>query len=75
MKARKLPIFGIIIIIKCLIVRKFNYVALIIRPSEKQIKTSQNMINAFIREGDHHWISEKKCLHKPIKEDSIVLRF
>ena len=59
-KARKLPINGRITISKCLIISQFNYVASIIKPSNKQLLKSQKMINFIIRDSDCHWISDQK---------------
>ena len=59
-KAQKLPINERITISKCLIISQFNYVASILKPSNIQLVKSQNMINNFIRDSDHHWISDQK---------------
>ena len=59
-KAHKLPFNGRINISKCLILSQFKYVALIIKPSNRQILKSNKIINAFIRDSDHHRISDQK---------------
>ena len=58
-KARKLLINGRITISKCLIISPFNYVASILKPSSNQLVKSQNMVNTFIRDSDHHCISDQ----------------
>ena len=53
-KSRNLPNNGRIIISKCLNVSQFNYIASTIKPTSRHIQKSQDMINAFIRDSDHH---------------------
>ena len=69
-KSRKLPINGRITISKCLIVSQFNYVASIIKHSNRQIQKSQNMINSCIRDSDRHWVSDQK-LYAPTNKGGL----
>ena len=69
-KAHKLPINGTITISKCLIIIQFNYVASILKPSSNQLIKSQNMINNFVRDSDHHWISDQK-LYTPTRKGGL----
>ena len=65
-KARKLPINGRIIISKSLVVSQFNYVASIIPPPPAMLKKMQDLLNNFIRGGNHHWVSDER-LYAPTK--------
>ena len=65
-KACKLPINGRLMISKCLIISQFNYVASMLKQSNKQLVKSQNMINTFIRDSDHHCFSYQK-LYAPTR--------
>ena len=56
----KLLINGRITINECLIISQFNYIASMIKPSNKHILKSQKIINSHIRDSDCHWISDKK---------------
>ena len=69
-KAHKLPINGRITISKCLIISQFNYIALIIKSSNKHILKSQKNINSFIRDSDRHWISDQK-LYTPTNKGEL----
>ena len=55
---------------KCLIISQFNYIALIIKPSNKQILKSQKMINSFIRDSDRHLIPDQK-LYAPTNKGGL----
>ena len=63
-----LPINGRITISKYLIISQFRNVASILKPSNIQLVNSQNMITKFfIRDSDHHWISDQKLYAPTIK--------